>query len=120
MDDDKMVRDVAASMLTELGHTVIHAQDGAEAVQLYEESANSDASIDLIIVDLTVPGGMGGQEAARKILAINSEARIIASSGYSNDPIIANFRKYGFCSAIVKPYNFQELKEVVDGVLGKI
>jgi CheY-like chemotaxis protein len=120
MDDDKMVRDVAASMLTKLGHTVIQARDGAEAVRLYEESANSDASIDLHIMDLTVPGGMGGQEAAKKILAINSEARIIASSGYSNDPIIANFRKYGFCSAIVKPYSFQGLNEVVNEILGEI
>ncbi len=117
MDDDEMVGEVAVNMLTKLGHTVIYAKDGLEAVQLYAESANAGQPIDLIIMDLTVPGGMGGREAAKKISTIKPDAKMVVSSGYSNDPIMANFAKYGFCAAIVKPYLFQELKRVVHDAL---
>ena len=65
-------------------------------------------------MDLTIPGGMGGKDAVQEILKINPDAKIIVSSGYSNDPIMANFKDYGFCSAITKPYQLQDLSQVID------
>ena len=68
-------------------------------------------------MDLTIPGGMGGEEAAQKLLKIDSNAKIIVSSGYSNDPIMANFQEYGFCGAITKPYQITDLISMVGNAL---
>ncbi len=111
LDDDEMVRDVAKSMLTLLGHEVIFATDGHEAVELYKKSGNS---IDLMVMDLTIPGGMGGKEAVREILNLNPEAKVVVSSGYSNDPVMSRFRDYGFCAALVKPYQMSEFTKVIE------
>jgi PAS domain S-box-containing protein len=111
MDDDEMVRDVATAMLNMLGHEIVLASDGRAAIELYKKSGNT---IDLVIMDLTIPGGMGGKEAAREILTINPEAKVIVSSGYSNDPVMARFGEYGFCAALVKPYQVDELSKVIN------
>ncbi len=117
MDDEEMVRTVAKEMLIQLGHEVGLAADGKEALQLYQESKDSGRLFDLVILDLTIPGGMGGKEAIKEILKIDSNAKVIVSSGYSNDPVMANFRDYGFCSAIVKPYQLQKLSKVISQLL---
>lgn len=72
-----------------------------------------------MILDLTIPGGMGGKETIRKLLEINPEVKAIVSSGYSNDPVLANYRDYGFCSVVSKPYRIKELREALQGVLQK-
>lgn len=117
MDDEEIVRDIAREMLTEIGHEVVSAKDGAEALQLYQHAIDSNMPIDLIIMDLTIPGGMGGKEAMKQILAIDSEARAIVSSGYSNDPVMANFAAHGFCAAIVKPYKLNDLRKIIHQLL---
>lgn len=117
MDDEELVRHILEAMLNQLGHEVLLVKDGGEAVKAYQEALDDDTPIDLIIMDLTIPGGMGGKEAVQKVLSINPEARVIVSSGYSNDPVIANFKNYGFCSAIVKPYQLLELKKVIHPLL---
>jgi len=78
---------------------------------------DSGTPVDLTIMDLTIPGGMGGKEAVRKILAINSEAKVIVSSGYSNDPVMANFKDYGFRAVIVKPFQLMELRKILGRLL---
>jgi len=118
MDDDEMVRTVARAMLNRLGHKVYLAKDGAEAIQVYKDSMKSENSPDIVIMDLTIPGGMGGKEAVQEILTLDSQAKDIVSSGYSNDPIMANFKEYGFCGAIVKPYEVNELSRVIHDILG--
>lgn len=118
MDDEKLVRNVARKMLAKLGHEVELSGNGEEAVKIYQESVDADNKFDIVILDLTVPGGMGGKEAVQEILKIDSEAKVIVSSGYSNDPIMANFGDYGYCSAIVKPYRVQELSMVISQVIG--
>ena len=118
MDDDEMVRAVVKAMLQQLGHEVLLAQDGTEAIQLYKKSMNSEKLTDIVIMDLTIPGGMGGKEAVQEILALNPQAKVIVSSGYSNDPIMANFKEHGFCDAIIKPYQVEELSRVIHNVLG--
>jgi len=111
MDDEEMVRDIAESMLTNLGHQVILAENGTEAVQLFREAKEP---IDLVIMDLTIPGGMGGKEAVQGILALDSTAKVLVSSGYSEDPVMANFRDYGFSGAMVKPYTLEELSQTIN------
>lgn len=118
MDDDEMVKNVAKAMLVQLGHEVVLAADGEEATRLFQDAKNTSAKFDLVIMDLTIPGGMGGQEAVKKILAIDSDAKVVVSSGYSNDPVMAKFKDYGFCSAIVKPYQLQELSKVISQIIG--
>ena len=118
MDDDEMVRTVTQAMLAQLGHEVEHSKNGEEAVKLYLEASNTNNKYDLVIMDLTIPGGMGGQEAVQKVLAIDSSAKVSVSSGYSNDPVMASYNEYGFCGAVVKPYQLQELSKVISQVLG--
>ncbi len=117
MDDDEMLRTVARSQLEHLGHTVILSENGEDAVTTYTELLHTDKAIDLIIMDLTIPGGMGGKEAVQKILAVHPEAKAIVSSGYSNDPVMANYREYGFQASLLKPFDLQKLRTVILSVL---
>jgi len=117
MDDEKHVRDTAASMLSIIGYEFITAIDGAGTIEIYKEAMSSDNSFDAIILDLTIPGGMGGKETIQRLMEIDPEAKAIVSSGYSSDPILANFRKYGFMGFIPKPYGIQELSEVLHRVV---
>lgn len=117
MDDDEMVRDVAQSMLSQMGHEVVLVQDGIEALKVYKEESNCDEPIDIVIMDLTIPGGMGGKDAVKEILSFDPKAKVIVSSGYSNDPIMANCQKYGFCASIVKPYQLQEFTRAINQVI---
>ena len=117
MDDEELVRDVAREMLTTLGHEVQLAEGGEEAIKLYEEARDADEKFDLVILDKTVPGGMGGEDAAKEILACDPEVRVVISSGYSNSPLMASYQDYGFCGAIVKPYMLQRLSLVIEKAL---
>lgn len=118
MDDDEMVRSVVKKMLEKSGHKVALAVDGKEALKLYQDSLESGQRFNLVIMDLTIPGGMGGEEASQEVLKMDAHAKIIVSSGYSNDPIMSNYKKYGFCSAIVKPYLSQDLSRVISQFIG--
>ena len=117
MDDEKHVRDTAASMLSSIGYEVITAIDGVEAMEIYKEAMTSDSPFAAVIMDLTVPGGMGGEETIQRLMEMAPGARAIVSSGYSSDPILANFREYGFMGFIPKPYRIQELSEVLHRVI---
>ena len=117
MDDEQMVRNLTQSQLSTLGHEAILVEDGEEAINTYQELQDTNTPVDLVIMDLTIPGGMGGQEAARKLLQLAPEAKIIVASGYSNDPVMANYREYGFCAAVAKPFDLAELSEGIDSVL---
>ena len=118
MDDEKMVRNVARSMLIQLGHEVEVAEHGEEAICLYRNAAAAGAKFDLVIMDLTIQGGMGGKDAVQGILNLDPEARVIVSSGYSSDPIMAKFEDFGFCAAIAKPYRLQELEKAIHRITG--
>ena len=118
MDDEEALRKVAKNMLNRLGHHTICVADGEEAIKKYKQAKNNDTPIDLIIMDLTIPGGMGGKEAVKEILSIDPDAKVLVSSGYSNDPIMANYKAYGFSGAMSKPYELRELKKIVVQVLG--
>jgi CheY-like chemotaxis protein len=109
MDDEQIIREVATVILKSAGYQVESCSDGKEAVDRYRRQLGTDTTFDAVIMDLTVPGGMGGKEAARIILEIDPNAVLIVSSGYSNDPVIANFRQYGFRGAVIKPFSLTTL-----------
>ncbi|MDD2709143.1 MAG: ATP-binding protein [Verrucomicrobiae bacterium] len=117
MDDEKGIRDVLGAILNHLGHEVSFARDGLEAVSLYEAAQKTSKPFHLVILDLTVPGGVGGGEAIGKLLTVDPKAKAIASSGYSNDPIMSDARKFGFQAALRKPYQMSELNRVLREVL---
>lgn len=117
MDDEEIVRTVTGEMLQVLGYEVAIAMDGAEAIRLYSEAKESGTPFDAVIMDLTVPGGMGGKEAILKLRELDPEIRAIVSSGYSQDPIMADFKQYGFSAVLAKPFSGSILSAVLHKVL---
>ena len=118
MDDEAMIQNLAKKMLSRLGHQCLQAKNGEEAIAIFKEHHHSDNPVDVIIMDLTIPGGIGGKDAIKEILKIDPDAKAIVSSGYSNDPVMANYHQYGFKAAIGKPFKMVQLKETVNSVLG--
>ncbi|HBG08326.1 MAG TPA: hybrid sensor histidine kinase/response regulator [Geobacter sp.] len=114
MDDEESIRSLTTNILEFLGYTVGTCSTGEEAVRLYKEAVEAGTPFLAAIMDLTVPTGMGGKEAAKQILAYDPYARLIVSSGYSNDPVMARHAEYGFCAAVVKPYRAVELQEALE------
>jgi CheY-like chemotaxis protein len=117
MDDEPTVREVAGLMLESLGYGVGLAKDGAEAVMLYDQAKQAGRAYHVVIMDLTVPGGMGGMEAIAKLLKIDPAVRAIVSSGYSSDPVMAEYARHGFSGVVPKPYTLSGLKDAVESVL---
>jgi PAS domain S-box-containing protein len=120
MDDDRVVGEVAVKMLSHLGYQVEVAVDGSETIDLYKKSLEMNRPYGAVIIDLTIPGGMGGAEAIKKLLEIDPRVKAIVSSGYSNDPVMADFRQYGFRGFIMKPYMLMELKKILNQVLAEL
>ncbi len=119
MDDEKYIRDIANEMLSNIGYKVITTIDGNEALLMYEEAKKSGQPYDVVILDLVVPGGMGGKETIQKLIQMDPNVRAIVSSAYSNDPIMAGWQHYGFKGVIAKPYKITELSEVLYNVLNE-
>ncbi|QTA92463.1 ATP-binding response regulator [Desulfonema magnum] len=117
MDDEEMIRNFLKQMLDRLGCETEFARDGGEAIDLYEKAKTSGEPFDAVILGLTVRGGMGGKEAVWRLKEIDSEVKAIISSGYSNDPVMMNFREYGFAGAIPKPCMKKELNNILHRVL---
>jgi PAS domain S-box-containing protein len=117
MDDEEMVRQVLAKSLEKLGYEVMLAKDGVEAIESFSQAKESGEPFVAVILDLTIPGGMGGQEAMARLLKIDPHLKAIVSSGYSDDSIMAEFEKYGFRGVITKPYRITELSKVLSMVI---
>ncbi|PYN98781.1 MAG: hybrid sensor histidine kinase/response regulator [Candidatus Rokuibacteriota bacterium] len=116
MDDDDEMRQSAGDLLSRLGHTVTVARDGGEAVALYETALAAGMPFDAVILDLTVTGGVGGQETIRKLRALDPEVKALLSSGYSNDEVVTDFAKYGFRGVLPKPYRLVDLRKAIERV----
>nr|WP_306793128.1 response regulator [Desulfopila inferna] len=117
MDDEEIVADIAQQMLKYLGYDAIVAGNGEDAVKLYREAYELEDPFDLVIMDLNIPQGMGGMEAVKHVLKIDSEAKVMVSSGYSSDPIMHEYGNYGFCSCIAKPFDLKGLQEAVQAAI---
>ena len=113
MDDGEDVLNVAVNMLEVMGYHADTASDGSMAIEKYQTAMEQGRPFDGVILDLTIPGGMGGEETIRQLLAIDPQVKAIVSSGYANDPIMANFSKYGFKGVATKPYDMESLGEVL-------
>lgn len=117
MDDEAAIRDLAVRLLGALGYEAEGAADGTDALHRYREAQEAGAPFAAVIADLTVPGGMGGKDLAEHLREFDPAARIVVSSGYANDPILADFSRYGFRGVLVKPYRLGELREALHGAL---
>jgi CheY-like chemotaxis protein len=119
MDDEEQVRTVVGEMLQLMGYKVVLAEEGKAAVELYRSAMNAGKPFDAVIMDLTVPGGMGGREAMKELLAIDPDAKAIVSSGYSTDPVMARPEEYGFKGVVAKPFHAGDLHDVLRKVMGE-
>ena len=119
MDDEEMIINMAGRILARLGYESAFARNGSEAVALYEEALNTEQPFDAVVLDLTVRGGMGGEEAMHHLLDIDPQVKVIVSSGYSDSPVMQDYKHYGFSAAAGKPYSLIELSQALDHVLNQ-
>ena len=119
MDDEVFIRDLLGRLFAHFGYDVDFAEDGEGALAMYQQALAQGNRFDIVIMDLVIPGAMGGREAIQRLLKIDPNACAIVSSGYSNDPIMADYRKYGFSAAVAKPYKNEELRTVVQKLLAR-
>lgn len=117
MDDEDMICRLVCQMLGGAGFTVEMAPGGREAIDLYKQALDARMPFDAVIMDLTIPGGIGGKDAVKGILKIDPKARVIVSSGYADDPVMACYSEYGFKGVVTKPYTKARLLEVLSQVL---
>lgn len=117
MDDEEMVREVCSELLKSLGYETALAKDGAEVIGLYKKAIDSGQPFSAVVMDLTIPGGMGGEDAIKELRKIDPDVKAIVSSGYSDARIMSDYKKYGFKAVIAKPFNLAELSSAVKTVI---
>lgn len=114
MDDEENIRDLAKEVLLKSGYFVELAIDGEEAIEKVKQALESNSPFGLIIMDITIPSGMGGKEASKIIFEMDKDAKIIVSSGDLADPLMADYKAYGLSGILPKPYRIGELKSIVE------
>ena len=117
MDDEAMIRALGDEMLSRIGFNAELACDGAEAIELYKNAMNSGQPFDAVILDLTIKKGLGGKATVKALLEIDPHLKAIVSSGYSDDLVLTDSEKYGFCGSLSKPYTMKELTDILTAVL---
>ncbi len=117
MDDKEIIRDTVKAILNRLGYEVEYAVNGQEAIEKYKNSMKSGNSFSAVILDLTIPNGMGGADTIKELLSIDPDVRAIVSSGYSTDPVMSNYETYGFRGVMLKPYSISQLAYVLQEVI---
>ncbi|MEN6443328.1 MAG: response regulator [Methanoregula sp.] len=118
MDDEQIILDVTYEVLKFLGYEVAFAKEGGAAVEMYKKEKAGDHPYDLVILDLSIPDGMNGREAIEKLRAFDPHVKAIVSSGYSNDVVMQNYPDYGFSGRLTKPYRINEIKSLLEEMIG--
>lgn len=113
MDDESCIREVAKEMLSSMGFGVETAESGLDAIAAYRKALEKGKPYDAVLMDLTIPGGMGGREAMQELLKIDPNVKAVVSSGYSNNPVMSNYRDYGFKGVLQKPYLLKDLRKMI-------
>ena len=116
MDDQEPILKMVGRLLNKMGYETVFASDGEKAIELYRDEFMAQHPYDLVILDLTVPGGMGGAKTIPELLKIDPKVKAVVSSGYSTDPIMANYEDYGFCGVMEKPYTKAQLAELLNRI----
>jgi CheY-like chemotaxis protein len=119
MDDEQVILEVTNEVLRFLGYEVMFARDGAAAITLYTQEKTKGAPFDLIILDLSVPEGMGGKETFEKLHALDPSAKIVISSGFTNDPMLTDYKSFGLSGVLAKPYRITEIKTLLEKMIPK-
>jgi CheY-like chemotaxis protein len=119
MDDEQIILDVTGEILTFLRYDVMTAKDGQTAVDLYKKEKAAGSPFDIVILDLSVPNGLGGKETIELLRNVDPEVKAVVSSGYTNDPVVQDFSRYGFRERLTKPYNIKEMKNLLENVIKK-
>jgi len=119
VDDEEIILDVSREVLQFLGYDAVFATEGASAIKLYAQEKEAGRPFDLVIIDLTIPEGMGGRETIEKLRSYDPGVKAVVSSGYSNDPIMQDFVSYGFSGRLAKPYRINEMKLLLEDMIHK-
>ena len=119
LDDQKYIRTTFSRLLAKLGYEVVCTAEGSKTIEVFKEALASNAPFNLVILDLTVPAGMGGAETLPELRKLDSQVKAIVASGYSNDPVMANYADYGFDGVLTKPFKKRSLDEVLNEVMGE-
>ena len=119
MDDQEMVRKTATSMLKKLGYEVDGVLNGKEAIEKYREGMDNSEPYNAVILDLTIPGGMGGIETMQELLKIDPDVTAIVSSGYSTAPVMADYARYGFSGVMMKPYSITQVSDLMKNIFNE-
>ena len=117
MDDQELVRETVMTMLNRLGYEVDSAVDGIEAIEKYKAAMSNTEPYTAVILDLTIPNGMGGMETMEELRKIDPDVTAIVSSGYSNAPVMADYSMYGFAGVMMKPYSISQLSDLLREIL---
>ena len=119
MDDEQIILDVTHEVLKFLNYDVMSAKDGLTAIDLYKKEKAAGAPFDIVILDLSVPNGLGGKETIEHLRNFDPAVKAVISSGYTNDPVVQDFSHYGFSERLTKPYNIKDMKNLLENVIKK-
>jgi len=119
VDDEEIILDVSREVLRFLEYDAAFAKEGASAIELYKQEKEAGRPFDLVIIDLTIPEGMGGREAIEKLRSYDPGVKAVVSSGYTNDPVMQDFTRYGFSGRLTKPYRINEMKTLLEDMIRK-
>jgi len=117
MDDEDYIKKLLLKLLNRLGYNVIITSEGKEFLKVYRNMIDSQKEISCVIMDLTISGGMGGKETIKNLREFDEDVKVIVSSGYSNDPIMANYMEYGFNGVLPKPFSINDLSNLLRRIL---
>jgi CheY-like chemotaxis protein len=119
VDDEEIILDVSREVLRFLGYDAAFAKEGGAAIELYKQAKDTGEPFDLVIIDLTIPEGMGGRETIEKLRTYDPSVKAVVSSGYTNDPVMQDYAIYGFSGRLTKPYRINEIKTLLEGMIQK-
>jgi DNA-binding NtrC family response regulator len=117
MDDEESIQQLTSLLLRRMGLEAVVVADGESALREYEQARQAGRPFELVILDLTIPGGLGGRETIERLQKMDPDVLAIVSSGYSSDPVMAEFRRYGFQGMVAKPYDLGQFTTTVARVL---